>query len=264
MRVALGLFLAAILSGCASTPSNLPYPSFVQTDDLPDVFMATLPGVRAKRYAEDQANRTGRYRVDLPQEWTGSSAGTPDAALELFVIAGELVVGDIKLIPGGYAYLPSGSLGFRLASPSGARILYFMSAEDPTGVIRSPLIMDGVEANWEETAPGQSMIVLRNDPGSGARTWLLRTTSEATPEWEISSTAREGYLVSGVQTMSECFEGNEKTGTYRPGGYFLRPENTIYGGGNTAVESETIWFLREVSAGVVTKTGACIETVAAD
>ena len=251
MRKAIWLLLAACLYGCASTPSNLPYPAFIQTDDLPDVFMGALPGVRAKRYAEDQTSRTGRYRVDLPADWTGSSAGTPDAALELFVLDGELIVGDMKLIPGGYAYLPSGSLGFRLAAPQGARILYFTSAEAPSNVIRSPLIMDGVVANWEEVAPGQSIIMLRNDPGSGARTWLLRTTPDATPEWQRVSTAREGYLVVGSQTMSECVDGKARTGTYAPGGYFLRPANAIFGGGDTKAETESIWFLREVSEGTV-------------
>ncbi len=264
MRHALGALLTACLLGCASTPSNMPYPAFIQTDDLPDVFMATLPGVRAKRYAEDYATRTGRYRVDLPAEWTGSSAGTPDAALELFVLAGELVVGDIKLIPGGYAYLPSGSLGFRLSSPQGARILYFMSAEDPTGVIRSPLIMDGVDMDWEDISPGKSTLVLRSDPGSGARTWLLRTTNEAEATWQVSSALREGYLVSGRQTMTECVDGRERSGDYQPGGYFLRPANTIFGGGDTSVDTESIWFLREVSTASVVETGSCIATDVTD
>ncbi|MEE4164087.1 MAG: hypothetical protein V2I25_16405, partial [Woeseiaceae bacterium] len=100
------LLLPLLAIGCSSTPPRLPYPAFVQTDELPDVFMAALPGVRAKRYAEDYAARTGRFRVDLPADWSGSSSGTPDGVLEIFVLEGELTVGDVKLIPGGYAYLP--------------------------------------------------------------------------------------------------------------------------------------------------------------
>ena len=260
MRLTISLLLVLSLVACASTPTNVPYPAFIQTDDLPDVFMATLPGVRAKRYSEDYATRIGRYRVDLPADWTGSSGGMPDAALEIFVLAGELMVGDIKLIPGGYAYLPSGSLGFRLASSPGARILYFMSAEHPAGVIRAPILLDGVVSDWEEIAPGQSVRVLRMDPGSGERTWLLRTTSEATLGWQSVSTPREGYLVSGTQSMSECVEGKPRTGNYEPGGYFLRPANAIYGGGDTSVEKETVWFLRESSVGSVATLDACIDT----
>ncbi len=252
--------LLTLLGSCASSPPKLPYPAFIQTDDLSDVFMATLPGVRAKRYAEDYATQTGRYRIDVPADWSGTSGGMPQAALEIFVLEGELEVGDMKLIPGGYAYLPSGSLGFRLRSNSGARMLFFMSTESPSAVIRSPLILDGVESTWQPMAPGLSSRVLRFDPGSGARTWLLRTTAEAVPEWETSSVAREGYLVSGAHTMSECQNGEARTGEYRPGGYFLRPPNTIYGGGDTAVAGESVWFLRELSGGSIVSTGACIAT----
>ena len=251
MRLTLLISIAAgvVLGGCASSANNLPYPAFVQTDELSDVFMATLPGVRAKRYSENATERTGRYRVDLPADWTGTSGGVAQAALEIFVIAGELTVGDMKLIPGGYAYLPSGSLGFRLASSQGARILYMVSAENPSAVIRSPVISDGVVPEWNEERPGIRTRILRHDPGSGATTWMVRISPGAEHEWRQSRTAREGYLVSGAMTVSECFEGKEQTGTYTPGGYFLRPANTVFGGGETAAARESTWFLREVNAG---------------
>lgn len=253
----ISIALGAAFAGCASSTSNLPYPAFVQTDELSDVFMATLPGVRAKRYSENVAERTGRYRIDLPADWTGTSGGVAQAALEIFVIAGELTVGDMKLIPGGYAYLPSGSLGFRLASSQGARILYMVSAEDPAAVIRSPLISDGVTPQWEEERPGIRMRILRQDPGSGATTWLVRVSPSAEHEWRRSQTAREGYLVSGAMTLSECFEGKERSGTYTAGGYFLRPGDTVFGGGDTAATRESTWFLREVNAGGEVPVAGC-------
>ena len=264
MRVALTLLfsvsLSAGIAGCASTSTKLPYPAFVQTEELSDVFIAALPGTRGKRYIEDYATRTGRYRINLPPSWSGTTGGVPDAVVELFVLEGEVTVGDIKLIPGGYAYLPSGSLGFRLASKPGAQVLYFLSGQDPTAVIRSPLILDGVETHWQEIAPGVSQYILRSDPGSGARTWLLKTTADAEAVWTSSTTNREGYLVSGTHTVSECFEGEVKTGRYLPGGYFLRPANTLNGGGKTGTERESIWFLSESAAATVTAAEACIDT----
>ena len=257
LRPALLICLACGLTACASTAPAPPYPAFVQTDELPDVFLATLPGVRAKTFAEDYSTRTGRYRVDLPTDWTGSSGGVPDASLEIFVIAGELIVGDVKLIAGGYAYLPAGSLGFRLSSPTGARVLYFLSGVDPTAVIRAPILHDGVDVQWTEEAPGRSVRVLRADPGSGARTWLLKSTSAAEPVWRSVSTSREGYLVSGSETLSECVEGLENTGIYTPGGYFLRSPGAVFGGGESSVAQESVWFLREVSKGVETVEPGC-------
>ncbi len=251
MRVYLliGIVTGALVAGCAASTPTLPYPAFVETDELPDVFMASLPGVRAKAYSENAAERTGRYRVDLPADWTGTSGGVAQAALEIFVIAGQLTVGDMKLGPGGYAYLPSGSLGFRLASPQGARILYMVGAEDPSAVIRAPMISDGVDPEWEEERPGIETRILREDPGSGAKTWLVRVSPAAEHEWRQSLTTREGYLVAGAMTVSECFEGKSRSGTYTAGGYFLRPGNTIFGGDETAALRDSIWFLREVNAG---------------
>jgi len=264
MRIALKLLLSlgvsASIAGCAASSPKLPYPAFVQTDELSDVFLAALPGTRAKRYVEDYTTRTGRYRVSLPPSWSGTTGGVPDATVELFVLAGEVTVGDMKLIPGGYAYLPSGSLGFRLASTPGAEMLYFLSGQDPSAVIRSPLILDGVETHWQEIAPGISQYILRADPGSGARTWLLKTTAAAEAVWTSSTATREGYLVSGAHTVSECFEGEVKTGDYLPGGYFLRPANALSGGGKTATERGAIWFLSESTAATVTAAEACIET----
>ncbi len=245
----IGIVAAAFVAGCAASTPRLPYPAFVETGELPDVFMASLPGVRAKAFSENAAERTGRYRVDLPADWTGTSGGVAQAALEIFVIAGQLTVGDIKLVSGGYAYLPSGSLGFRLASPQGARILYMIGAEDPSSVIRGAMINDGTNPEWTEEQPGVKSRILREDPGSGAKTWLVRVSPEAEHEWRLSLVAREGYLVSGAMTVSECFQGKERSGTYLPGGYFLRPANTVFGGGETAALRDTTWFLREVSVG---------------
>ena len=245
----IGIATGVLIAGCAASTPKLPYPAFVETDELPDVFMAALPGVRAKAFSENAAERTGLYRVDLPADWTGTSGGVAQAALEIFVIAGQLTVGDLKLVPGGYAYLPSGGLGFRLASPQGARILYMVGAEDPSAMIRSPMINDGVNPEWTEERPGIETRILKEDPGSGAKTWLVRVSPEAEHEWRLSLTAREGYLVSGAITVSECYQGKERSGTYLPGGYFLRPANSVFGGGETAAVRNSIWFLREVNAG---------------
>ena len=57
--------------------------------------------------------------------------------------------------------------------------------------------------------------------------------------------------------MSECFEGRARTGSYATGGYFVRPGGTTWGGGDTAVPREAVWFLREMSAGREAVVGSC-------
>ena len=49
---------ALTVFGCAgNSPPKLPYPAFVQAEDLPDMFVAVLPGVRAKPLAGDMRTR---------------------------------------------------------------------------------------------------------------------------------------------------------------------------------------------------------------
>lgn len=240
------ILIAVLLGACASGPPQLPYPAYIQADELEDIFMAGLPGVRAKQFAGDPQQRTTSNRIDLPPSWAGTSGGSPGKALEIFVLDGEMTIADIPLDAGGYAYLPPGSLGFNLKTNDGARILYFLDNVDPLNVIRSPIIIDSELLEWQPTTTdGVGTRELRADPGSGARTWLLRIEPVASLPWESSTALREGYLVSGAYAHSECHMGKAQTGEYLPGGYFYRPGGTVNGGPESIASSETIWFLRE-------------------
>ena len=92
-----GLALFLLISACASGPPKLPYPAFVQVDELEDIFMASLPGVRAKQLAGDSQTRRTSNRIDLPGDWKGTTGGSPGRSLEIFVIAGKLTIADINL-----------------------------------------------------------------------------------------------------------------------------------------------------------------------
>ena len=72
-----------------------------------------------------------------------------------------------------------------------------------------------------------------------------------------SSVIREGYLASGEYQHSECVVGEIRTWTYLPGGYFLRPASAVNGGPEAKAITESVWVLRERSAGVDRITDAC-------
>lgn len=257
-RIRVVLLLAMTLIGCASGPPELPYAAFVQVDELDDIFMASLPGVRAKQLAGDAMTRRTSNRVDLPVAWKGTSGGAPGRSLEIIVLKGELTVADIALQPGGYAFLPAGSLGFNLAAYDGAQILYFLNDVDPQSVIRTPIIIDSRLLDWEYSATaGMAIKELRNDPGNGAKTWLLRVSAGTSQSWESSTAHREGYLMSGNVQHSECVNGEIHTWQYLPGGYFYRPANTINGGPEAVATVESVWLLREASTGETTNWPEC-------
>ena len=237
---------SALATGCASGPEAPTYPAFVISDVLPDLFLATLPGVRAKQYTGDARNRSASNRIHLPTGWSGTTGGEPGKALEIFVLAGELRLGDVALTKGGYAYVPPGSLGFNMQSEEGATMLYFLSDLNPDGVIRTPLILDSDLVDWHPTDNvGVFAKDLRADPGSGARTWLMRYEPEAQIPWQSSAALLEGYLVSGQFQDSECVAGQGYTGIYWPGGYFHRPGDSVHGGPQAMALTESVWFFRE-------------------
>ena len=223
--------------------------------------MASLPGVRGKQLAGDPQTRRTSNRIDLPPDWRGTSGGVPGRSMEIFVVEGLLKIADIELPPGGYAFLPAGSLGFNMGTEQGARILYFVNDVDPESVIRSPIIIDTDLLGWEATVTtGVTTKELRNDPGNGARTWLLRVSAGTTMPWQSSTAMREGYLLTGNYQHSECVRGEVHTSQYMRGGYFYRPAGTINGGPLSGGETDAIWFLRETATGTETITSGCVPT----
>ena len=249
------------LAGCAGGSSKLPYPAFVQVDELEDMFMASLPGVRGKQLAGDPQTRRTSNRIDLPPAWKGTSGGVPGRAMEIFVVQGKLRIADIDLPPGGYAFLPAGSLGFNMATDAGARILYFVNDTDTESMIRSPIIIDTSLLDWQaDVTPGTYTKELLSDPGSGARTWLLRIDAGTAVPWQSSTALREGYLLRGNFRHSECVLGKVYTSQYLQGGYFYRPAETINGGPLSGSDTDVIWFLRETAKGTDTIVPGCTPT----
>lgn len=252
MTIRMMILILALLvtSGCTSSAPKLPYPAFVETDALQDIFMASLPGVRAKQLAGDPQTRRTSNRIDLPLDWSGTSGAVPGRSIEIFVLSGVLEIADIALARGGYAYLPSGSLGFNLKAAEGARILWFVNDVDPEALIRSPIIIDSGLLPWADGGhTGMSRKELRADPGNGSRTWLVKYATGVSRPWESSSVLREGYLVTGNFQDAECIGGREEVWQYASNGYFYRPPNTISGGPDSLALSESVWLFRETDAG---------------
>jgi len=251
-------FLVLFLASCASGPPKMPYPVFIQADELEDIFLASLPGIRGKQFSGNPQTRRTSNRIDLPQGWQGTTGGAPGKLLEIYVLSGDLRVGDVDLQAGGYAHVPPGSFGFNLNTSEGARILYFLDDVDPLAMIQSPVILDSRLVNWAPTdIQGVVIKELRFDPGNGARTWLLRISPGAVLPWQSSSVIREGYLASGNYQHSECASGEINTWTYTTGGYFYRPAGTVNGGPESKAITESTWVLRERSAGSTRISNVC-------
>jgi len=251
-------FFVLLVAGCASGPPKLPYPAFIQSDDLGDIFLASLPGVRAKQFSGDPQTRRTTNRIDLPPGWQGTTGGSPGKLLEILVLSGDLIVSEFTLGLGGYLQVPPGTIGFNLETSDGAQILYFLDDVDPLAMIKSPVILDSSLVAWQATdIDGVNTKELRDDPGNGAHTWLLRIKPGAVIPWKSSSVTREGYLIEGQYQGSECFDGEVHTWTYTPGGYFYRPGDTLNGGPEAMALTNSVWLLRETRASSTQTVDAC-------
>jgi hypothetical protein len=258
------LLFCLLLAGCASTP-EAPYPVFIRTAELPDTFLAGLPGVRAKHLAGNPDTRRSSDLVTLPPDWSFTTGGFPDKSVEIYVVAGSVKIGEFLLEPGGYAFIPGGSTGFELSSEGGARLLYFLDDEDTGGVIQTPLVTNQNLLTWATSGGvdgfGLAEKVLREDPGSGARTWLLRVDPGALLPWRQASVPEEGFLLEGAYLHSECVAGVVLTGSYEPGGYFYRPAQAVNGGPESGAAGQTaVWYMRRLTSGEYANVGACVET----
>ena len=250
-----------LLAACATSAPTVPYPSFVQADDIPDAFLAGLPGVRAKRFAGDAKTRRSSSRLDLPPDWDFSTGGFPDKSVEIYVLRGSLKIGELELRAGGYAYLPDGSVGVPLSTDSGAQVLYFLDDANSAAVIRTPLVTNQELVPWvplsgDPKDAGVSIKELRRDPGSGALTGLLRVERGATLPWQSQSVLEEGYLIEGQHQHSECVEGEPVDGEYLPGGYYYRSADAINGGPVPAAEAN-VWYIRRLTPGLRTFHNGC-------
>jgi len=243
------LLVAGLLAGCAAGRPQVPYPAFVQADELPDVFLAAVPGVRAKQFAGNPQTRRSSNRIVFPANWSGTTGASPGKSLEIYVLHGTIRIGDLPLKPGGYAWFPPGFAGSNLSSEYGAEILWFLDDANPANEIRTPIIYSSEVVTWqpEPGIAGDSGLMvkeLRHDRGSGARTWLLRMTPDARLAWRSRARSQEGYLIEGRYRGVECVGGRPARGEYTEGGYYLRPPDTIHGGpGERALETST-WLLR--------------------
>ena len=256
------LFSMSLFAACASGPPDAPYPVFIQTDSLPDAFLAELPGIRAKQLAGNPDTRRSSNRLLLPPQWSFSTGAAPDKSVEIYVLAGEIRLGEFVLGSGGYAYVPPGSTGLNIQTESGALLLYFLDDENAASVIRTPMIVSRDILRWQAVSDdpnefGVSTKELRFDPGSGARTELLKIEAGVTRPWMKSSVLEEGYLLEGSYVHSECVQGKILTAGYTPGGYYHRPAGAVNGSLGSNTTASVVWLVRTLSHAKTTLVDEC-------
>jgi len=263
------IILIAQISACAGSLPEPPYPAFIQVDELPDIFIAGLPGVQAKQLAGNPQTRRSSNLISLPADWQFTTGAAPGLSVEIYVIAGNISLGGLEMSTGAYAYVPPASTGMQLATKEGAAILYFLDDASEQAVIQTPLITNSNLLDWQPLSDDLQDIgivskELRADPGSGARTWLIKVDPIATQSFRSSNVTNEGYLLNGIYQTSECVMGEVVTDVYTQGGYFHRTPGAIHGGSEEAATETSVWFMRVLQEETTTNLDACVAPPATD
>ena len=217
-----------------------PFIEFVQAQALPwrgGVPGDARPGVESRLLSHDDATGACTLLVRYPAGWRSSDLHHLDVDEELFVLGGDLEIGESKHTEKSYAHLPAGYDRAGARSAGGAVVLTFFSGEPrsvpgaaPAGTLDERRLVervDGHAGDWggnfhPQFPPGAGRKFLRRDPIDGEETWLLGTMplrSGRRPEKH--PVVEEMFLLSG--------ELVGHVGVMQAGAYFWRPPEEWHG-----------------------------------
>ena len=168
--------------------------------------------------------------VRLAPDWSG--AVTPDFQEELYILEGDLAIGDAPLRRDGYFRVPAG-VPHRWSTANGAVVLVMLnqpSAEDAPDLfaIDTPAMAwdrSGVPEKLDFMGIARKALFVDADTGEH-RTWLLSVAPQIAPSGALLATethgcAEEVYMLAGEITGPQ--------GAMLPGAYFWRPRETFHG-----------------------------------
>lgn len=220
-----------------------PHIEFLQSQVLP---WFTLPGTAARPGADckilSRDAEAGAVSVILryPAGFAIDRPHRLDSDEEFFVLKGEVSIGDTVYGEGAYAFLPKDFPRGPMRVSKGADVLTFFPHKHDNhfdggaGYDKRKLVekVDTKTATWDVAGvdpkvvgSGLAKLVLRLDPDSGERTWILRMGAsspdlKAAP-LETHPFVEEMLLLDGAISMP--------WGVLRQGAYFWRPGGIQHG-----------------------------------
>jgi quercetin dioxygenase-like cupin family protein len=224
-----------------------PHIEFIQAQALPWQALgpnAARPGAEAKVLSFDPETRACTAILRYPKGWSLPRAHYLDSDEELYVLDGALWIGGVEYRTGDYAYLPAGLPRPSMNSPAGASVMTFFEGphttvygEAPVGLYDPARLIAKIESAampWGDpsdpvvaaTANNAGRKLLRQDPKTGERTWLLKFGPDDPAKMtrgrlEVHPVAEEVFLIAGEISMP--------MGTLKPGAYFWRPPHIPHG-----------------------------------
>lgn len=224
-----------------------PHIEFIQNQVLPWKQLgagSSRPGAAGRALSYDPETKAASVLMKYPAGWRMAENHYLPCDEEFYVLDGSFSIGGVVYKKGDYAYLPAGMTRPGMASENGAAVLTFF--EGPHGSVfgEAPLEMydparliakiETEQMPWGApsdpvvaaiaNAPGRKL--LRVDPVSGERTWMLRFGPDDPKKMthgriETHPVVEEVFLLDGEIQMP-C-------GVLKRGAYFWRPPGIPHG-----------------------------------
>jgi len=211
--------------------------------------------------------------VETPVNWLTDQSACFDCPVEIIVLDGTLTMADLEIETGDFLQIPKGG-HIHPSSSDGARFLMFFDKGNP-GIFYKGKSQISAERSdslpreepdtekWlfvkEEDSPWVSGTALaeagvddvplkikhyKQDPDTGARTYLVAVNTGVSIPWEVHDIAEEAYIVEGDYVLAECLPTGSQIGHYRQGGYFYRPAGIAHNGPASGTNSGVIMLIR--------------------
>lgn len=263
---AVALLSMFAVAGCATREPPPPrFTGFVQAQTAPVEPWSAFPGVTARRLSADEFTGRSALHLTLPLGWRWSGLINDAYSREWYVLEGRLQAGDRLLRAGDLLHVPPGAAPPAMTAVLASRVLVFTDPADPASGLDGVLVASSRSLPWRPGTVARDAGVpldlavkdLKVDPGSGARTWLVKIGPGVRVPWESHSVVEEGYLLEGDYRLAECLPEGRKDGEYLPGGYFRRPAGWIHSGPDSGTESGAVWLIRSPGALDATFHEAC-------
>lgn len=259
--------LALLASACANQqPPSPSFTGFVQAQTAPDEPWSGFPGVVAKRLSADEFDGRRALHLELPLGWRWSGMTNDAFSREWFVLEGRLTAGGQTLRAGDLLYVAPGAAPPDMTAVLAARALLFIDPAVAGAGLQATFVSSARALPWRAGTVARDAGVpldlsvkdLKEDPVTGARTWLVKIGPGVQVPWESHSVVEEGYLLEGDYRLSECLPEGRRDGNYLPGGYFRRPAGWIHSGPDSGTEEGAVWLMRSPGKLDVTFHESCV------
>jgi len=223
-----------------------------------------LPDAEYKLLSIDPASGARSQITHISAGWKRPK-GYQNSGREIFLLSGDLTIGDDRMTKYSYAYYPAGYAQPEAHSEHGAEFLDwwegepdFVASEQSAPGTRTDAVVSHWNfyerpwnsqadmGKWANTPPPDGILlkVMRKDKETGAMTWINAGASKAVSHdayvnwaakaggnWEAHTTWEEGIILEGDLSFGECIPGEGAVvGTYTQGGYFFRPAGILHVG----------------------------------